>query len=45
MEMVVADKEKRMRRQREIWTQKAAESRDVIASALLAVDKAKFNRF
>ncbi len=34
MEMVVADKEKRMRRQREIWTQKAAEFRDVIASVL-----------
>merc|ERR1711939_1139030 len=34
MEMVVAEKEKRMRRQREIWTQKAAEFRDVIASVL-----------
>lgn len=34
MEMVVADKEKRMRRQREIWTQKAGEFRDVIASVL-----------
>ncbi|KIV94915.1 hypothetical protein PV10_02635 [Exophiala mesophila] len=34
MEMVVADKEKRMRRQREIWTQKASEFRDVIASVL-----------
>ncbi|KEF61039.1 mitotic spindle assembly checkpoint protein MAD1 [Exophiala aquamarina CBS 119918] len=34
MEMVVTDKEKRMRRQREIWTQKAGEFRDVIASVL-----------
>lgn len=34
MEMVVAEKEKRMRRQREIWTQKAGEFRDVIASVL-----------
>lgn len=34
MEMVVADKEKRMKRQREIWTQKAAEFRDVISSIL-----------
>ncbi|KIW09954.1 hypothetical protein PV08_11730 [Exophiala spinifera] len=34
MEMIVAEKEKRMRRQREIWTQKAAEFRDVIASVL-----------
>ena len=31
---VIADKEKRMRRQREIWTDKAAEFRDVIASVL-----------
>ncbi|ETN41246.1 uncharacterized protein HMPREF1541_03181 [Cyphellophora europaea CBS 101466] len=34
METVVADKEKRMRRQREIWTDKAAEFRDVVASVL-----------
>jgi mitotic spindle assembly checkpoint protein MAD1 len=34
MEGVVADKEKRMRRLREIWTDKAAEFRDVIASVL-----------
>jgi mitotic spindle assembly checkpoint protein MAD1 len=34
MEQVVADKEKRMRRQREIWTDKAAEFRDVVASVL-----------
>jgi len=34
MEKVVAEKEKRMRRQREIWTEKAAEFRDVIASIL-----------
>ena len=34
MEKVVAEKEKRMRRQREIWTEKAAEIRDVVASIL-----------
>jgi mitotic spindle assembly checkpoint protein MAD1 len=34
MEKVVAEKEKRMRRLREIWTDKAAEFRDVIASVL-----------
>jgi mitotic spindle assembly checkpoint protein MAD1 len=34
MQKVVAEKEKRMRRQREIWTDKAAEFRDVIASVL-----------
>lgn len=34
MEMAMADKEKAIRRQREIWTQKAAEFRDVIASVL-----------
>lgn len=34
MEKVVAEKEKRMRRQRTIWTDKAAEFRDVIASIL-----------
>jgi mitotic spindle assembly checkpoint protein MAD1 len=34
MEKVVAEKDKRMRRQREIWTDKAAEFRDVIASVL-----------
>jgi mitotic spindle assembly checkpoint protein MAD1 len=34
MEKVVAEKEKRMRRLREIWTTKAAEFRDVIASVL-----------
>jgi mitotic spindle assembly checkpoint protein MAD1 len=34
MEQVVAEKEKRMRRQREIWTDKAAEFRDVVASVL-----------
>ncbi|RMD41517.1 hypothetical protein DV735_g3592, partial [Chaetothyriales sp. CBS 134920] len=34
MEKVVAEKEKRMRRQREIWADKAAEFRDVIASVL-----------
>lgn len=34
MEQVVAEKEKRMRRQREIWTEKAAEFRDVVASVL-----------
>ena len=34
MEGVLADKDKRMRRQREIWTQKAAEFRDVISSVL-----------
>ena len=34
MEKVVAEKEKRMRRQREIWSDKAAEFRDVIASVL-----------
>lgn len=34
MEKVVAEKEKRMRRQREIWTDKAAEFRDVVASVL-----------
>ena len=34
MESVVADKDKRMRRQREVWNQKAAEFRDVIASIL-----------
>ena len=34
MEKVIAEKEKRMRRQREIWTDKAAEFRDVIASVL-----------
>lgn len=34
MEGVLADKDKRMRRQREIWTEKAAEFRDVISSIL-----------
>lgn len=34
MEGVLADKDKRMRRQREIWTEKAAEFRDVISSVL-----------
>ena len=34
MEKVVAEKEKRMRRLRDIWTDKAAEFRDVIASVL-----------
>ena len=34
MEQVVAEKEKRMRRQREIWTDKASEFRDVVASVL-----------
>jgi mitotic spindle assembly checkpoint protein MAD1 len=34
MEKVVAEKEKRVRRLREIWTDKAAEFRDVIASVL-----------
>ena len=34
MEKVVAEKEKRMRRLREIWTDKAAEFRDVVASVL-----------
>jgi mitotic spindle assembly checkpoint protein MAD1 len=34
MEKVVADKEKRMRRQREIWSDKAAEFRDVVSSVL-----------
>ena len=34
MEGVFADKEKRMRHLREIWTDKAAEFRDVIASVL-----------
>ena len=33
-ESLVAEKEKRMRRQREIWTEKAAEFRDAIASLL-----------
>ncbi|KAK5069752.1 coiled-coil domain-containing protein mad1 [Lithohypha guttulata] len=31
---IIADREKRMRRQREIWTEKAAEFRDVISSIL-----------
>ena len=34
MERAIADKEKRMRRQREIWTEKVNEFRDVIASIL-----------
>lgn len=34
MEGVLADKDKRVRRQREIWTEKAAEFRDVISSIL-----------
>ncbi|KPI40338.1 Spindle assembly checkpoint component MAD1 [Cyphellophora attinorum] len=34
MQIVLAEKDKTMRRQREIWTQKAAEFRDVIASVL-----------
>ena len=34
MKAIVAEKEKRMRRQREIWTDKAAEFRDAIASLL-----------
>ena len=34
MEKIVGEKEKRMRRLREIWTDKAAEFRDVIASVL-----------
>jgi mitotic spindle assembly checkpoint protein MAD1 len=34
MEKAVAEKEKRMRRLREIWTDKAAEFRDVVASVL-----------
>lgn len=34
MEEVVASKDKRMKRQREIWTDKAAEFRDVISSIL-----------
>ncbi|RMZ89161.1 hypothetical protein DV736_g3600, partial [Chaetothyriales sp. CBS 134916] len=34
MEKAVAEKEKRMRRQREIWADKAAEFRDVVASVL-----------
>ena len=33
-ETVVAERDKRMRRQREIWTEKAAEFRDAIASLL-----------
>ncbi|RMZ77295.1 hypothetical protein DV737_g4459, partial [Chaetothyriales sp. CBS 132003] len=34
MERALAEKEKRMRRQREIWADKAAEFRDVVASVL-----------
>lgn len=34
MESVLADKDKRMKRQREIWTKKADEFRDVVSSVL-----------
>jgi mitotic spindle assembly checkpoint protein MAD1 len=34
MEKVVAEKEKRMKRQRDIWSDKAAEFRDVVSSVL-----------